>query len=116
MRYEHFVGGKLVVERQGRAVLNTVGDGILVQIAPVVLAAEGLEGALAIGRLIHRGAGETEVGGVRQPGHEEIAKVAAGGAVGFVDEDVDVRARIEVRRHVSELVDHRHDDAPIIVL
>jgi len=34
--------------------------------------------------------------------------------VGFVDEDVDVRARVEIRRHVAELVDHRHDDAPVV--
>ncbi len=85
------------------------------QVALVVLAAEGLEGALAVGGLVHRGAGETEEGGVRQAGHEEVAEIAAGGAMGFVDEDVDVCARVEIRRHVAELVDHRHDDAPVVV-
>jgi hypothetical protein len=115
VRDQHFVGGELVVERQRRAVLDAVGDGILVQVTLVILAAEGLEGALAIHGLVHRGAGEAEEGRVRQAGHEEVAEVAAGGAVGFVDQDVDVRARVQVRRHVAELVDHRHDDAPVVV-
>jgi len=35
--------------------------------------------------------------------------------VGFVDQHVDVRARVQVRRHVAELVDHRHDDAAVVV-
>ena len=116
VRDEHLVGGELVVERERGAVLNAVGNGILVQIALVIFAAEGLEGALAIGGLVHWGAGETDIGGVRQTGHEEVAEIAAGGAVGFVDEDVDIRAGVEVRRHVAELVDHRDDDAPIVVL
>ncbi len=115
VRHEHFVRRELVVERQGGAVLDAVGDGILVQVALVILAAEGLEGALAVGGLVHRRAGEADEGRVRQAGHEEVAEVAAGGAVGFVDQDVDVRARVQVRRHVAELVDHRHDDAPVVV-
>lgn len=58
----------LVAERLD--VLDAVGDGILVQVALVVLAAEGLEGAFAVGGLVHRGAGEAEEGGVRQAGHD----------------------------------------------
>ena len=85
------------------------------QVALVVFASEGLEGALAVGGFVHRGPGETEEGRIRQAGHEEVAEVAAGGTVGFVDEDVDVRALVEIRRHVAELVDHRHDDAPVVV-
>ena len=116
VRDEHFIWRELVIERQGGAVLDAVGNGILVQVALVVFAAEGLEGALAVDGLVHRGAGEAEVGRVRQAGHQEVAEVAAGGAVGFVDEDVDIRARVEIRRHIAELVDHRHDDAPVVVL
>jgi hypothetical protein len=115
VRHEHFVRAQLVVKRQRGAVLDAVGDGILVQVALVVLAAEGLEGALAVDGLVHGRAGEAEEGRVRQAGHEEVAEVAAGGAVGLVDEDVDVRARVQVRRHVAELVDHGHDDAPVVV-
>ncbi len=55
------------------------------------------------------------IAGVRQPGHEEVAEIAAGGAVGLVDQHVDVRAGVEVRRHVAELVDHRDDDATVVV-
>ena len=43
MRHAHFVGGELVVQRQGRAVFYTVGDGIFVQVALVILASESLE-------------------------------------------------------------------------
>jgi hypothetical protein len=114
--HQHLIWRKLVVKRQRGAVLDAVGNGILVQVALIVFAAEGLEGSLAVDGLVHRGAGKANVGGVRQAGHEEVAEVAAGGAVGLVDEDVDVRAGVEIRRHVAELVDHRHDDAPVIVL
>ncbi len=116
MRHEHFIGRELVVQRQRGAVLDAVCDGILVQVALVILAAEGLEGALAVDGLVHRRAGEADEGRVRQTGHEEVAEVPASGAVGLVDEDVDVRAGVEIRRHVAELVDHRHDDAPVVVL
>lgn len=60
---EHFVGRELVVERQGRAVLDAVGDGIFVQVALVVLAAEDLEGALAVDGLVDRGAGKADICG-----------------------------------------------------
>ena len=104
----------MVVERQRGAVLDALGDGILVQVALVVLAAEGLEGALAVGGLVDRRAGEADEGGVGQPGHQEVAQIAAGGAVGLVDQHEDVLARVQIRRHVAELVDHRHDDAPVV--
>ncbi len=43
---------------------------------------------------------------------KEVAQVPAGGAVGLVDQDVDVVARVEVCRHVlQELADHGHDAA-----
>ena len=84
------------------------------QIALVVLAAEGLERALAVCRLVHRRSGEADERGIRQTGHEEVAQVAACRAVSLVDQDEDVLPRVEVRGHVAELVDHRHDDAPVV--
>jgi hypothetical protein len=54
VRHEHFVRREIVVERQRRAVLDALGDGILVQVALVVLAAKRLERPLAVGRLVHR--------------------------------------------------------------
>ena len=35
--------------------------------------------------------------------------------MGLVDEDENILAGIELRRHVAELVDHRDDDAAIIL-
>jgi hypothetical protein len=35
--------------------------------------------------------------------------------VSLVDEDIDVSPQIQICRHVAELVDHRHDDAPVVV-
>jgi hypothetical protein len=116
VRDEHFIGGELVVKRKRRAVLDAVGDRILMQVTLIVLAAKGLEGAFAVNGLVHRGASEAKVGRVWQTGHEEITKLAASGAMGLVDEDVDVRAHVEIRRHVAEFMDHRHDDAPVVVL
>ena len=85
VRHEHFIRRELVIERQRGAVLDAVGDGILVQVALVVLASEGLEGALAIDGLVHGRAGEADEARVRQRRHEEVAEIAASGAVRFVD-------------------------------
>ncbi len=116
MRHEHLVGREVVVERQRRAVLDALADRILVEVALVVLAAEGLERPLAVGGLVHRRAGEADERRVRQAGHQVVAEVAAGRAVGLVDQHEDVRPRVEVRRHVAELVDHRDDDAAVVLL
>jgi hypothetical protein len=35
--------------------------------------------------------------------------------VRFVDEDVDVRSVIDIGRHIAELVNHRHNDAPVVI-
>ena len=35
--------------------------------------------------------------------------------MGFVDQHIDIRARVEVRRHVAELVDHRYDNSAVII-
>lgn len=89
MRYQHLIGCKVVVQRQGCAVSDAVGDGILVQVTPVILAAKGLEGATSVGRLVHRGAGETDIAGIRQTGHQEIAQIATGGAVRLIDQHIE---------------------------
>ena len=115
MGHEHLVGGELVVERQGGAVFDAVGDGVLVQVTLVVFAAEGFEGAFAVDGFVDGGAGEAQEGGIRQAGHQEGAEVAAGGAMGFVDQYIDVGAGVEIRRHVAEFVDHRHDDAAVVI-
>ena len=78
---EHALGGKLVVERQGGAIRDAVGNGILVQVA-FILTAKGLEGAFAIEGFVHRGAGKADKGGVGQACHKEVAEVAASGTVG----------------------------------
>ena len=115
VRHEHLVRREVVVERQRRAVLDALRDRVLVQVALIVLAAEGLERAFAVRGLVHRRAGEADEGRVRQAGHQVVAEVAAGRAVGLVDQHEDVLARVEVRRHVAELVDHRDDDAAIVL-
>ena len=85
------------------------------QVAFVILTAEGLEGALAIDGLVHWRAGKADKGGVGQARHKEVAEITAGGAVRFVDENVDVRANIDIGRHIAELVNHRHNDAPVVL-
>ncbi len=115
VRNKHVVRSKLIVQWQGGAVLDAVGDGILVQIPFIVLAAEGLEGSLAVDGLVDRSTGESDNGGVGQTGHEEVAQIAAGCAVRLVDQNIDVRAHVDPRGHVAKLVDHRHDDTPIII-
>ena len=90
-------------------------DGILVQVSLVVLKAKCFEGTFAKNSFVHRSAGEPDIGGIRQASHKEIPKVATGGTVGLVNEDVDIRAPIDICWHVMELVDHRHDDAPVVV-
>ncbi len=60
VRHQHLVGREVVVERQRGAVFDALGDGIFVQVALVVLAAEGLERPLAVGGLVDRRAGEAD--------------------------------------------------------
>jgi hypothetical protein len=111
---EQGVGGELVVEGQGGAVGDAFGDGVFVQVALGVVAAEGFEGALAVNGEIHGGATESDEGGAGQASHQVGAEIATGGAVRFIDQHVDVGAPVEIRRHVAELVDHRHDDAAVV--
>ena len=115
VRHEHLVRREVVVERQRRAVLDALGDGILVEITLVVLAAESFERPLAVGGLVHWRAREAEETRVRQASHQKVAQVATCRTMRFINEYEDVRAQIQVRWHVAKLVDHRHDDAPVIL-
>ena len=45
------------------------------------------------------------IGGIGQARHEKIAQIAARGAMGLIDEDVDVGPGIDVGRHVAEFVE-----------
>jgi signal transduction histidine kinase len=84
-----------------------------VQIALVVFPAEGLEGAPAVSGLVDWSAGEADVAGVRQPGHEERAEVSARGAMSLIDQHEDIWPLVDICRHVAEFVDHRDHDAAI---
>ncbi len=74
VRHQHLVWRELIVERQRGPVGDAVRNGILVQIALVVLAAEGLEGPLAEGCLVHRRAGETDERRDQKSGHQEFPR------------------------------------------
>ena len=108
------VGRQGVVERHGGAVLDRLGDRVLVEVALRVVAAEDLEGALAVGDPVDGRAGEADVGGVGQGAHQVVAEVAARGAVGLVHQHEDVLPRVEVGRDVVELVNHRDDQAAVV--
>src|SRR3546814_17637256 len=77
----------------------------------LVLRAEGLEGALAVGGLVHGRPGEADQGGVGQRAHQVVAQVAAGGAVRLVDQHEHVVAGGQVGVGLVELVDHGDDQA-----
>src|SRR3546814_20921626 len=82
----HAGRGQRVTQLDRGAVGNRLGDRVLVQVAGVVLRAEGLEAALAVGGLVHGRPGEADQGGVGQRVHQVVAQVAAGGAVRLVDQ------------------------------
>ena len=112
--HQQRVGGELVIEGQGGAVGDAFGDRVFVQVALGVVLAEGLEGALAVDGEIHGGAAEADKGGIGKAGHQVDAEIAAGGAVCLIDQHVDIGAGVEIRGHIAELVDHRHDDAAVV--
>ena len=113
---DHLIGGQAVVKGQSGSVFDALSDGILVQVALVVFETEGLESPLAVGRFVDRRSGEADEGGPGQTGHQVVAQVAPGGAMGLVDQHVDVFPGVDVRRQVPELMDHGHDDPPVVVL
>ena len=115
MRHQHLVRRQVVVQRQCRPVLNALGHRILVEITLVVFAAECLEGPSAVSRFVDGCTSESEVGGVRQSGHQIVAEVAAGRPMRLVDQHENIRPCVEVRRHIAELVDRGHDEAPIVL-
>ncbi len=112
---QHLVWGEVVVQRQRRPVLDALFGSSTCEVAACVVHAEGLKRPLAVHGLVDRRPGEADKHGVGNAGHEVVAQVAAGGAVSLVDQHKDVRPRVEVRGHVVELVDRRHNDAAIIV-
>ncbi len=69
---------------------------------------------LPVGGAVNRRAGEADEGRVRQGRHQVVAQVAAGGAMGFIDQHVDVAAQVQIGGHVAELVDGRDDEAAIV--
>ena len=80
------IGGKGVVKRNGGAVFHRLPNGILVQVALRIIAAEDLESPLAVGGAVDGRAGEAEIGGVGDGSHQVIAQVAARGAMGLIDQ------------------------------
>ena len=85
------------------------------EVALVVFAAKGLEGAFAVGGFVHGRAGEADERGVGQASHQEVAEVTARRAVRLIDQHENIFPCVQVGRHVAELVDHRHDDAPVVL-
>ena len=79
-----------------------------------IIDAEGLERHLPVGGAMDRGARKPEIRRIRQGRHQVVAQIAARGAMGFIDQHVDVAARIQIGGHVAELVDGRDDEAAII--
>ena len=85
------------------------------QIPLVVFAAEGFERPFAIDGLIDGCTGKSNIGGVWQPGHQEVAQIPAGSAVGLVDHHKNVGPLVDVGRHITEFVDHGNDDPAVVV-
>ena len=112
---KHLVRRDVVVEGEGRAVFDAFCDRVFVQITFIVLTAEGLESAFAVGRLVDWCAGKSDEARLRQTSHKIISEIAGSRAMRFVDKNKDVLARIQVGRHIAKLVDHRHHDSAIIV-
>ena len=105
------------MERDGRAVRDGFADAIFVEISfRRVVFPEGDEGPLSIDGPIDGRAGEADVGRFRQGSGQVVAQFPAGGPVGFIDEDDDVLALVDVCGHSVELVDHRDDQAPAVPL
>ena len=112
---EQLIGGQLVVERKGSPILDAVGDGVFVEVALIILTPEGLEGPSPIDRLVHRGSGEADEGGIGETRHEEVPEIPRRRPMSLVDQDIDILPQIQIRRHIAELMDHRHDDASVVV-
>ena len=114
LRHPDVVRRERVVEREGRAVLDRLGDRVLVEVAPLVVPAEDLESALAIGDPVDGRPGEADERRVGQRADQVVPEVAAGRPVRLVHEDEDIRPGAEVGVRLVELVDGRDDQAAVV--
>src|SRR3989338_6008046 len=114
MRNEQRVWSQIVEKRQCGAVFNTLDDGVFVQVALVILAAESLKGSPPVGGLVDRRAGKTNVGCLRESSHEVVAKIAPRRPMGLVHQDVDVAPFVDLCRHAMKLLDRRYNDPAVI--
>ena len=115
-RYRHFTRSHRVADRQRRLVLDRLGDGVLVEIPQLIVGAENLERALALGRLVDGRAGEPDDRRIGQGRHQVRAQILGYRPVRLVDEHVDIVAGIGVLLDTLELVDHRKDQAALVGL
>ena len=66
----HLARGHGVADRQGRLVCNRLGDGVLVEVAQLVIGSEYLEGAFPVRGLVNWRAGEADDRRVGQGRHQ----------------------------------------------
>lgn len=81
----------------------------------MVIDTEGFKCACPFTGVVDGCAGKTDVGCFRESGHEVGSQIAASGAVGFVDEDMNILAIADIFFHAPEFVDHGDDDATIVM-
>ena len=98
--HAQFIRRERVVERHGRPVLDGLADGILVEIALLVLDPNTLT-CPCPAPFVNRRAGEAQQRGVGRRAQEVIAQVAARGAVRLVHQDEDVRASVDILRDLA---------------
>ena len=113
-RDRHLAGHHHVADWQRRFVLDRLGDGVLVEIAQLVVGAEYLEGALPLGRLVDGRAGESNDGCVGDGRHQVGAQVLGHRTVRLVDEHVDVVTSVGILLQPFELVDHGQDQPALV--
>ena len=112
---EQVVGGERVMERDSGAVADGLCNAVPIKITVRwIVAPERDERSLPVRTLVNGGAGEPDVGSIRECTHEIVAQRAGGCTVGFVHKDEDCVPGIDLLRHTFELVDHRDDEATVI--
>ena len=108
-RQRHLPRHELMSQLHRRAVGDRLRDGVFVEVAALILGAEDLERALAVGGLVDRRAGEADELRVRQRAEQVVAEITARRAMRLVDQHDNVRPCAEVLVRTIELVDHCHD-------